>query len=267
MKKSVCITMAIVICSCLLVCLSKDNTFVSEIQAKVSVDEKKVTDVSPVTQINDYYSIDHFLNEFAEDISCINSSIINNTENSISSELLSSNSLNEDSVILSSFSSNRLNENSIYIPCVNNLPVELRQTEGYPTISFFPEEEYGQPWIWYFIETEDGSNAYIKIMYLDTVLEDEKIIEANSEGVIWTINQIPLQTQSAVSTLDNVDSTNRIITLSDKKVTAVQTSSESDARVKVQFVYDEVLVVICAKPDLLTDNWFSNLNFKTTMLK
>lgn len=247
MKKMVCIIIVIVICGCLLVGLVKDNTFDGNIKSKIEFDKQSSVEVPPVLQAKNYLSIDGFLHDFVNDIAYCDSSEMKG---------------NENSDVFSSFSSNRLNDNSIYIPWLNNSLVDLRQEEGYPAISFFYEEAYAQPWIWYFLKTEDGSNAYIKIMYLDTVLEGKEISEANSRGVEWTINKISPKSRSASSTQDSIVSASRTISLKEKNVISKKAVTKNDARVKVQFVYDEILVVICAKPELLTDDWFSGLEFK-----
>lgn len=243
MKKIICLVIAAVMSVCLLASVLQHNVCIDNFNTNNYMDEQIHGELEPYTNVVDYFSLDDFMNEFANDILCVTSS---------------TGKINESNSKLSSFSRNRLTEKSIYIPCVGKAPVELRQKEGYPTVSFFYEEEYGEPWVWYFLETKDGSNAYIKIMYLDTMLTNEEILEANKNTVSWTINRI--NPQNSEITTDGVIgeyTTNKTIELNDKYVIATQTTLE-DSRIKVEFVCDEALVVICAKPDLLTEDWYSN---------
>ena len=55
---------------------------------------------------------------------------------------------------------------SVPQPMLDNKSITYRNKEGFSNITFFVNELYGLPWIWYFPTVSTGENFYIAITYL-----------------------------------------------------------------------------------------------------
>ena len=158
-------------------------------------------------------------------------------------------------------------QNSIYVPYYQDKPIVLDDREGYHGIAISPLDMFGQPRI-FFKMVQDKTHILISTMSLGAVLDEKTILESKEKGIDWLISQIPNS--------DSMRGDNRISLKADKtyekeiaikagNFTAVFSEPDKDdydTRRHVSFVYDDILVSVWAMPEILTDHWFKELDFK-----
>lgn len=143
-------------------------------------------------------------------------------------------------------------------PMLDNKSITYRNKEGFSNITFFVNELYGLPWIWYFPTVSTGENFYIAITYLPdgerqrnmTASEVIKELSPNSAN----IDNLGKQHESIC---------NRQIALGDREVTALIIEYKEDTRDSIFFVYEDLLVMVRCNSDVWSDQWFSTLSFDT----
>lgn len=147
---------------------------------------------------------------------------------------------------------------SVPQPMLDNKSITYRNKEGFSNITFFVNELYGMPWIWYFPTVSTGENFYIAITYLPdgerqrnmTASEVIKELSPNSAN----IDNLGKQHESIC---------NRQIALGDREVTALIIEYKEDTRDSISFVYEDLLVMVRCNSDVWSDQWFSTLSFDT----
>ena len=147
---------------------------------------------------------------------------------------------------------------SVPQPMLDNKSITYRNKEGFSNITFFVNELYGLPWIWYFPTVSTGENFYIAITYLPdgerqrnmTASEVIKEFSPNSAN----IDNLGKQHESIC---------NRQIALGDREVTALIIEYKEDTRDSIFFVYEDLLVMVRCNSDVWSDQWFSTLSFDT----
>ena len=147
---------------------------------------------------------------------------------------------------------------SVPQPMLDNKSITYRNKEGFSNITFFVNELYGLPWIWYFPTVSTGENFYIAITYLPdgerqrnmTASEVIKELSPNSAN----IDNLGKQHESIC---------NRQIALGDREVTALVIEYKEDTRDSIFFVYEDLLVMVRCNSDVWSDQWFSTLSFDT----
>ena len=143
-------------------------------------------------------------------------------------------------------------------PMLDNKSITYRNKEGFSNITFFVNELYGLPWIWYFPTVSTGENFYIAITYLPdgerqrnmTASEVIKELSPNSAN----IDNLGKQHESIC---------NRQIALGDREVTALVIEYKEDTRDSIFFVYEDLLVMVRCNSEVWSDQWFSTLSFDT----
>ena len=147
---------------------------------------------------------------------------------------------------------------SVPQPMLDNKSITYRNKEGFSNITFFVNELYGLPWIWYFPTVSTGENFYIAITYLPdgerqrnmTASEVIKELSPNSAN----IDNLGKQHESIC---------NRQIALGDREVTALVIEYKEDTRDSIFFVYEDLLVMVRCNSEVWSDQWFSTLSFDT----
>ena len=151
-------------------------------------------------------------------------------------------------------------DKSIPQPMLDNKPITYRNTEGFSNITFFVNELYGLPWIWYFPSVSTGENYYISVTYLpDSIIEKQKNM---------TASEVIKELSPNSANIDNLGKQhesiyNRQITLSDREVAALVIEYKEDTRDNIFFVYDDLLVLVRCDFEVWSDQWFSTLSFDT----
>ena len=149
-------------------------------------------------------------------------------------------------------------DKSIPQPMLNNKPITYRNKEGFSNITFFVNELYGLPWIWYFPTVSTGENFYIAITYLP---DGERQRNMAASEVIKELSP----NSANIDNLGNQHESicNRQISLGDREVTALIIEYKEDTRDSIFFVYEDLLVMVRCNSDVWSDQWFSTLSFDT----
>ena len=151
-------------------------------------------------------------------------------------------------------------DNSFPQPLIDNKPITYRNKEGFSNITFFVNELYGLPWIWYFPSVSSGENFYISVTYLpDSIIEKQKNM---------TASEVIKELSPNSANIDNLGKQhesiyNRQITLSDREVTALVIEYKEDTRDNIFFVYDDLLVLVRCNTEVWSDQWLLTLSFDT----
>ena len=170
------------------------------------------------------------------------------------------------------FVENRKTAKNLHIPYFNNSPMPTREKDEYSNIALFINELFKQPSIWFYPPAGE-SNAYIAVTYLETLLSDEIIREANEKGCSWLLKQIDPEFLN----VDNLKSYpeyektiksiyEKEIALQKKHVKAVIREFYDDSRQLIFFVYDGLLIRVCADPEFSTPDWFKSIDFRPVEL-
>ncbi len=148
---------------------------------------------------------------------------------------------------------------TIRIPYFAGQPFPIRDLKGYAKVSLFPYELYEKPVFWYHCRI-DGQDVGIKIMHLSESVTEYAKDHLCSE-VIRSIYP------SAVN-IDNYQQLNpnyRVIyeqplQLADREASAMFCEVYDEERVRVFFAYDDVLVLVITKPDVMTNDFWSEFS-------
>lgn len=147
---------------------------------------------------------------------------------------------------------------SVPQPMLDNKSITYRNKEGFSNITFFVNELYGLPWIWYFPTVSTGENFYIAITYLP---DGERQRNMAASEVIKELSP----NSANIDNLGNQHESicNRQISLGDREVTALIIEYKEDTRDSIFFVYEDLLVMVRCNSDVWSDQWFSTLSFDT----
>ena len=147
---------------------------------------------------------------------------------------------------------------SVPQPMLDNKSITYRNKEGFSNITFFVNELYGLPWIWYFPTVSTGENFYIAITYLP---DGERQRNMTASEVIKELSP----NSANIDNLGNQHESicNRQIALGDREVTALIIEYKEDTRDSIFFVYEDLLVMVRCNSDVWSDQWFSTLSFDT----
>lgn len=147
---------------------------------------------------------------------------------------------------------------SVPQPMLDNKSITYRNKEGFSNITFFVNELYGLPWIWYFPTVSTGENFYIAITYLP---DGERQRNMTASEVIKELSP----NSANIDNLGNQHESicNRQISLGDREVTALIIEYKEDTRDSIFFVYEDLLVMVRCNSDVWSDQWFSTLSFDT----
>ena len=147
---------------------------------------------------------------------------------------------------------------SVPQPMLDNKSITYRNKEGFSNITFFVNELYGLPWIWYFPTVSTGENFYIAITYLP---DGERQRNMTASEVIKEFSP----NSANIDNLGNQHESicNRQISLGDREVTALIIEYKEDTRDSIFFVYEDLLVMVRCNSDVWSDQWFSTLSFDT----
>ena len=147
---------------------------------------------------------------------------------------------------------------SVPQPMLDNKSITYRNKEGFSNITFFVNELYGLPWIWYFPTVSTGENFYIAITYLP---DGERQRNMTASEVIKELSP----NSANIDNLGNQHESicNRQIALGDREVTALIIEYKEDTRDSFFFVYEDLLVMVRCNSDVWSDQWFSTLSFDT----
>ena len=141
-------------------------------------------------------------------------------------------------------------------PMLEGDPITYRNEEGFSNVTFFGNELYNLPWIWYFPTVSTGENFYISITYLPdsenqrNMIASDVIKELSPKSP--NVNNLGEQHQSIY---------NQQITLKDREVTALIVDYKTDTRNSIFFVYDDLLVMVRCDPKVWSEQWFASLSF------
>ena len=147
---------------------------------------------------------------------------------------------------------------SVPQPMLDNKSITYRNKEGFSNITFFVNELYGLPWIWYFPTVSTGENFYIAITYLPDV---ERQRNMTASEVIKELSPNSANIDNLGKQHENI--CNRQIALGDREVTALVIEYKEDTRDSIFFVYEDLLVMVRCNSDVWSDQWFSTLSFDT----
>ena len=147
---------------------------------------------------------------------------------------------------------------SVPQPMLDNKSITYRNKEGFSNITFFVNELYGLPWIWYFPTVSTGENFYIAITYLP---DGERQRNMTASEVIKELSPNSANIDNLGKQHENI--CNRQIALGDREVTALVIEYKEDIRDSIFFVYEDLLVMVRCNSDVWSDQWFSTLSFDT----
>lgn len=151
----------------------------------------------------------------------------------------------------------RQNKKDIYVPYYQGERIPFRNEEGFANITVLPSDWLERPWIWFHC----GLTSRIMTMYLD----DNLIQEANNKGCSWLLNQLYPDAPN-VGNIKDYPHYKKIyeqeLGLADRKVNALVYEFQDESDKYVNFVYDGILVSICADARGIDDEWFSQLSFE-----
>lgn len=147
---------------------------------------------------------------------------------------------------------------SVPQPMLDNKSITYRNKEGFSNITFFVNELYGLPWIWYFPTVSTGENFYIAITYLP---DGERQRNMTASEVIKELSPNSANIDNLGKQHENI--CNRQIALGDREVTALVIEYKEDTRDSIFFVYEDLLVMVRCNSDVWSDQWFSTLSFDT----
>ena len=143
-------------------------------------------------------------------------------------------------------------------PTLNGEPIPYRNQEGFSNITFFADELYGLPWVWYFPEVSTGENFYIAVTYLP----DDLTTTSESQTASEVIRVLSHESPNLHNLGDQHKSIrNREIPLRDRTVTALVVEYKDDTRSSILFVYDDLLVLVRCNPTVWSEAWFASLGF------
>lgn len=145
---------------------------------------------------------------------------------------------------------------SVPQPMLDNKSITYRNKEGFSNITFFVNELYGLPWIWYFPTVSTGENFYIAITYLPDVERQRNM----------TASEVIKELSPKSANIDNLGDQhesiyNKQMKLYDREVTALVIEYKEDTRDSIFFVYEDLLVMVRCNSDVWSDQWFSTLSF------
>ncbi len=146
----------------------------------------------------------------------------------------------------------------IRVPCFAGKPGPLRNQEGYFNITLFSSELYSMPWIWYYW-TMKGQNVIIRTTYLSESVTEYARNHSCSE-VIKSISPTAPNTDNYQSFPNYRAVYEQTLQLSDKKTSAMFYEVNDDERFYVFFIYDDILVIIVTKPDVMTSDFWSGFS-------
>lgn len=156
----------------------------------------------------------------------------------------------------------RLKNKSIYVPFYQGKEIVYRNQEGFSNIILHSSEAYAQPNLWFFPEINKVNN-YISTMYLDILLNAEKIEQANNKGASWLLEQF-FPASPNVNNAESFPNYKNIyekeLELGDRKVNALFYEFSDDQRITVKFVYDEILATVCIDADVAAE-WLKDMTF------
>ena len=147
---------------------------------------------------------------------------------------------------------------SVPQPMLDNKSITYRNKEGFSNITFFVNELYGLPWIWYFPTVSTGENFYIAITYLP---DGERQRNMAASEVIKELSPNSANIDNLGKQHESI--CNRQIALGDREVTALIIEYKEDTRDSIFFVYEDLLVMVRCNSDVWSDQWFSTLSFDT----
>ena len=147
---------------------------------------------------------------------------------------------------------------SVPQPMLDNKPITYRNKEGFSNITFFVNELYGLPWIWYFPSVSTAENFYIAITYLP---DGERQRNMTASEVIKELSPNSANIDNLGKQHENI--CNRQIALGDREVTALVIEYKEDTRDSIFFVCEDLLVMVRCNSDVWSDQWFSTLSFDT----
>ena len=147
---------------------------------------------------------------------------------------------------------------SVPQPMLDNKTITYRNKEGFSNITFFVNELYGLPWIWYFPTVSTGENFYIAITYLPDVERQRNM----------TASEVIKELSPKSANIDNLGDQhesiyNKQMKLNDHEVTALVIEYKEATRDSIFFVYEDLLVMVRCNSDVWSDQWFSTLSFDT----
>ena len=147
---------------------------------------------------------------------------------------------------------------SVPQPMLDNKSITYRNKEGFSNITFFVNELYGLPWIWYFPTVSTGENFYIAITYLPDVERQRNM----------TASEVIKELSPKSANIDNLGDQhesiyNKQMKLNDREVTALVIEYKEATRDSIFFVYEDLLVMVRCNSDVWSDQWFSTLSFDT----
>lgn len=147
---------------------------------------------------------------------------------------------------------------SVPQPMLDNKSITYRNKEGFSNITFFVNELYGLPWIWYFLTVSTGENFYIAITYLP---DGERQRNMTASEVIKELSPKSANIDNLGDQHESIY--NKQMKLYDREVTALVIEYKEDTRDSIFFVYEDLLVMVRCNSDVWSDQWFSTLSFDT----
>ena len=165
------------------------------------------------------------------------------------------------------FAQNRRIENTIHVPYYMDDVIEFENLDGSFNMLINPRDSYGQPCIKYYPKF-DETNTYIQVMYLNEMLTNKEIEEANINGAPWLMNEInphgkgerPYPGYDEYIIEKEIKLQNRTVK------TLIGKWDNGDPRIYVHFVFDNMLIFVCGMEYNLTPEWFAGLDFRPIII-
>lgn len=152
--------------------------------------------------------------------------------------------------------------NVVKVPKINNEYLELLNQEDFSNISLQVKDFYNSPWIYYHFSDNDF-NSYVKIMNLN----DESVTTAAENGPLYLMKKLDPLPDDDLFYPPYIEVSEEIVSLNDISVKAVVGKNENDPRIYTNFVYDDVLVIVCCSEEKVNAGFLEELSFADMELR
>lgn len=160
------------------------------------------------------------------------------------------------------FINSRNEENAIIVPFYNDKVIELRNVTDYSNVLLMSNTVYNQPAVMYYT-THNGYTISTYITYMDALVSEETISQANEKGTLWLYGQIENVVTIPDLVSDYKEHYEKEIQLNNetKKAVIIEFNNTTTDRVFITFAYDNVMVNTFGNRTALED-WLKCVDFK-----
>lgn len=162
-----------------------------------------------------------------------------------------------DNIDINEFENRIRQNNTIKVPKEDGKDLNIRNKEGYFSISLQTKDMYNKPWMYYHFE--DGeSNSYVKLT--DVSKEVIKFDAKNTFDFMNKMDPVP-DDNKFYPAYDDIYRKN--IKMREKTIDVIFGKFENDTRVYASFLYDDSLVVVCCSSEKIESGFLRAFSLDT----